>query len=129
MCGIMDQYIVAMGQRPPRCSSDCARLENHDVPIQLGDVSVLICDTRVKHELSSSEYNLRRAECCAPRTFWRSPCRRAHAARRQRRRFRTARHRAARRGAQPLSPRRDENARTLSAADALAAEICTPWAS
>jgi galactokinase len=26
-------------------------------------VSVLICDTRVKHELSSSEYNLRRAEC------------------------------------------------------------------
>jgi galactokinase len=26
-------------------------------------VSVLVCDTRVKHELSSSEYNLRRAEC------------------------------------------------------------------
>jgi galactokinase len=33
------------------------------VPLELGAVSVLICDTRVKHELSSSEYNLRRAEC------------------------------------------------------------------
>ena len=42
---------------------DCRTLETKSVPIKLAGVSVLICDTRVKHELSSSEYNLRRAEC------------------------------------------------------------------
>jgi len=63
MCGIMDQYIAALGQRDAALLIDCRSLETQSVPIRLGDVSVLICDTRVKHELSSSEYNLRRAEC------------------------------------------------------------------
>jgi galactokinase len=63
MCGIMDQYIAAMGQADAALLIDCRTLETKTVPIRLGDVSVLICDTRVKHELSSSEYNLRRAEC------------------------------------------------------------------
>jgi galactokinase len=63
MCGIMDQYIAAMGQTGAALLIDCRTLETKTVPIRLGDVSVLICDTRVKHELSSSEYNLRRAEC------------------------------------------------------------------
>jgi galactokinase len=63
MCGIMDQYIAAMGQEGAALLIDCRTLETKSVPIRLGDVSVLICDTRVKHELSSSEYNLRRAEC------------------------------------------------------------------
>ncbi len=63
MCGIMDQYIAAMGQEDAALLIDCRTLETQSVPIRLGDVSVLICDTRVKHELSSSEYNLRRAEC------------------------------------------------------------------
>jgi galactokinase len=63
MCGIMDQYIAAMGQADAALLIDCRTLETQTVPIRLGDVSVLICDTRVKHELSSSEYNLRRAEC------------------------------------------------------------------
>jgi galactokinase len=63
MCGIMDQYIAAMGHEDAALLIDCRSLETRSVPIRLGDVSVLICDTRVKHELSSSEYNLRRAEC------------------------------------------------------------------
>jgi len=63
MCGIMDQYIAAMGKAGAALLIDCRSLETTSVPLQLGDVSVLICDTRVKHELSSSEYNLRRAEC------------------------------------------------------------------
>lgn len=63
MCGIMDQYIAAMGQRDAALLIDCRSLETRSVPIRLGEVSVLVCDTRVKHELSSSEYNLRRAEC------------------------------------------------------------------
>jgi galactokinase len=52
-----------MGQQDAALLIDCRTLETKTVPIRLGDVSVLICDTRVKHELSSSEYNLRRAEC------------------------------------------------------------------
>ncbi|MES1184500.1 MAG: galactokinase [Myxococcales bacterium] len=63
MCGIMDQYIAAMGQTDAALLIDCRSLETRSVPIRLNDVSVLVCDTRVKHELSSSEYNLRRAEC------------------------------------------------------------------
>jgi galactokinase len=63
MCGIMDQYIAAMGQTDAALLIDCRSLETRSVPIRLSDVSVLVCDTRVKHELSSSEYNLRRAEC------------------------------------------------------------------
>ena len=63
MCGIMDQYIAAMGREDAALLIDCRSLETRTVPVRLADVSVLICDTRVKHELSSSEYNLRRAEC------------------------------------------------------------------
>jgi galactokinase len=63
MCGIMDQYIAAMGHEDAALLIDCRTLETQSVPIRLGHVSVLVCDTRVKHELSSSEYNLRRAEC------------------------------------------------------------------
>jgi galactokinase len=63
LCGIMDQYIAAMGQDGAALLIDCRSLQTQTVPIRLNGVSVLICDTRVKHELSSSEYNLRRAEC------------------------------------------------------------------
>jgi galactokinase len=63
MCGIMDQYIAALGQDSTALLIDCRSLETRQVPVRLDGVSVLICDTRVKHELSSSEYNLRRAEC------------------------------------------------------------------
>jgi galactokinase len=63
LCGIMDQYIAALGQRDAALLIDCRSLVTRSVPLALGSASVLICDTRVKHELSSSEYNLRRAEC------------------------------------------------------------------
>jgi len=38
-------------------------LQTKRVPLELGGARVLVCDTKVKHELSSSEYNVRRAEC------------------------------------------------------------------
>jgi galactokinase len=63
LCGIMDQYIAALGQADAALLIDCRSLETRSVPLVLGTARVLICDTRVKHELSSSEYNLRRAEC------------------------------------------------------------------
>jgi galactokinase len=63
LCGIMDQYIAALGKTDAALLIDCRSLETKTVPIRLQGVSVLVCDTRVKHELSSSEYNLRREEC------------------------------------------------------------------
>lgn len=63
LCGIMDQYIAALGERDAALLIDCRSLEPRRVPLRLGTARVLVCDTKVKHELSSSEYNVRRAEC------------------------------------------------------------------
>jgi galactokinase len=63
MCGIMDQFIASLGQADHALLIDCRSLEPEAVPLSLPGVVVLICDTRVKHELASSEYNKRRAEC------------------------------------------------------------------
>jgi galactokinase len=62
-CGIMDQYIAALGEEGHALLIDCRSLEQRAVPMHLEGVSVLVCDTRVKHDLASSEYNLRRADC------------------------------------------------------------------
>ncbi|MEO8900379.1 MAG: galactokinase [Polyangiaceae bacterium] len=62
-CGIMDQYIVALGQESRALLIDCRSLVAEPVRFELGSACVLVCDTRVKHELSSSAYNERRREC------------------------------------------------------------------
>jgi galactokinase len=41
---------------------DCRSLESQALPLP-GDVSVVVCNTMVKHELASSEYNARREQC------------------------------------------------------------------
>jgi galactokinase len=63
ICGIMDQYIAALGQADHALLIDCRSLEPTAVPLTLPGLAMVICDTQVKHELSSSEYNKRRAEC------------------------------------------------------------------
>jgi galactokinase len=65
LCGIMDQYVVALGQLDRALLIDCRSLEFSAVPLELGTACVLICDTKVKHELSSSAYNERRQQCVA----------------------------------------------------------------
>jgi galactokinase len=62
-CGIMDQLIAACGSRGHALLIDCRSLETSLIPLDTSDTAIAICDTRVKHELSSSEYNRRRAEC------------------------------------------------------------------
>ncbi len=63
LCGIMDQYIAALGRADHALLIDCRSLAFTPVPLQLGTACVLICDTQVKHELSSSAYNERRHQC------------------------------------------------------------------
>lgn len=63
MCGIMDQYIAALGRGGTALLIDCRTLEATHIPIDTSHTAIVICDSRVKHELASSEYNQRRAEC------------------------------------------------------------------
>jgi galactokinase len=63
LCGIMDQYVCALGRAGHALLIDCRSLEPQFVPLDLKHAEIVVCDTRVKHELASSEYNRRREEC------------------------------------------------------------------
>lgn len=63
LCGIMDQYICALGREDQALLIDCRSLEPKFVPLELKGAQIVVCDTRVKHQLASSEYNQRRQEC------------------------------------------------------------------
>jgi hypothetical protein len=62
-CGIMDQFVAAMGRRRTALLIDCRTLATIHIPLDAARAAVCICDTRVKHTLATSEYNTRRAEC------------------------------------------------------------------
>lgn len=38
-------------------------METFQIPFQSGDLAVLICNSNVRHELSDSQYPVRRAQC------------------------------------------------------------------
>ncbi|XP_026725361.1 galactokinase-like [Trichoplusia ni] len=62
-CGIMDQYIVTMGKKDHALLIDCRSLEAQQIPMELGELAVLVTNTNVKHQLTGSEYPTRRAQC------------------------------------------------------------------
>jgi galactokinase len=61
--GIMDQFIAAFGLAGYALLLDCRLLMMRQIPLDTSEIVIAICDSRVKHELSSSEYNKRREEC------------------------------------------------------------------
>lgn len=61
-CGIMDQFISALGKKDHALFLDCRDYSTKDVPLPEGLV-VLIVNSNVKHELTGSEYPERRASC------------------------------------------------------------------
>ncbi len=61
--GIMDQFIAALGRAGHALLIDCRTLRTEAIPMDTRETLIVICDSRVKHELSASEYNERRAEC------------------------------------------------------------------
>jgi galactokinase len=63
LCGIMDQFVAALAEARHALLIDCRSLEAEPVPLDTTEAAFVVSDTRVKHELSSSEYNVRRAEC------------------------------------------------------------------
>ncbi len=60
--GIMDQFVSLFGREQKALMLDCRSLEFKLLPLP-DNVRLIICNTMVKHELASSEYNERRAQC------------------------------------------------------------------
>ena len=69
-CGIMDQFIAVFGSEGHALMLDCRSLEYQTLSIP-SDVRLVICNSMVKHELASGEYNRRRADCEAGVTIFR----------------------------------------------------------
>jgi galactokinase len=63
--GIMDQYAALLCQPNAALFIDCRSLEARSVPLDLAGagLTLLVCDTGVHRELSSTAYNNRRAVC------------------------------------------------------------------
>ncbi len=61
--GIMDQFVVASGRAGHALLIDCRALSAEAIPLNLGGMEIIVCNSGVKHSLASSEYNTRRAEC------------------------------------------------------------------
>jgi galactokinase len=62
-CGIMDQFISALGREGHLLLLDCRTRKTEIVPLQDPSIALLIINTNVKHELSGGEYAERRAQC------------------------------------------------------------------
>ena len=62
MCGIMDQFISCFGRDKHALLIDCRSLSHELLPIS-DEVKIVICNTKVKHNLAGGEYNQRRASC------------------------------------------------------------------
>ena len=60
--GIMDQFVSAHGECGHALMLDCRSLDYELIPLPQS-VSLVICNTGVKHELAGGEYNVRRREC------------------------------------------------------------------
>ena len=61
--GIMDMFASMMGKADHVIKIDCRSLEYTYAPLRMEGISIVLCDSRVKHSLVTSEYNTRRAEC------------------------------------------------------------------
>lgn len=62
-CGIMDQFASAMGKEGHAIFLDTDTLDYEYVPVELGNIQLIITNSNVKHSLVSSAYNERRQEC------------------------------------------------------------------
>ena len=62
-CGIMDQFAAMKGKSNHVIKLDCRNLEYEYLPFEAKDYQLLLCNSNVKHNLVSSEYNKRRKQC------------------------------------------------------------------
>ncbi|NVJ87781.1 MAG: galactokinase [Algoriphagus sp.] len=62
-CGIMDTYASAFGKAKTALLLDCRTNQHEEIALDLGEYSVLLVNSNVKHSLADSAYNQRRAAC------------------------------------------------------------------
>ena len=62
-CGIMDQYASVMSRADHVILLDCLSLESNYIPIDLNPYKIILLNTKVSHNLATSEYNIRKEEC------------------------------------------------------------------
>lgn len=62
-CGIMDQFASVMSRQGHVIFLDCQSLEYQQIPIQFAPYKMIMLNTKVSHNLASSEYNTRKREC------------------------------------------------------------------
>ncbi len=61
--GIMDQFTSLYALRGHAILLDCRLLEGRNIPLNFHQYQIMICDSRVRHALASSQYNQRRRDC------------------------------------------------------------------
>jgi galactokinase len=61
-CGIMDQFVACHARAGYALLLDCRSLEYECLSLP-ADVEIVVCNTMVKHDLATGEYNQRRADC------------------------------------------------------------------
>ncbi len=62
-CGIMDQFASVMGKAGHAILLDCRSLDYEMIPINLNPYKIILLNTKVVHNLASSEYNVRKRQC------------------------------------------------------------------
>ncbi|GAB5474193.1 MAG: galactokinase [Maribacter sp.] len=62
-CGIMDQFASVMSKKGTVILLDCRSLDYQHIPIHIAPYRIIMLNTKVSHNLASSEYNTRRQEC------------------------------------------------------------------
>ncbi|MFS4491373.1 galactokinase [Maribacter sp. 2308TA10-17] len=62
-CGIMDQFASVMSKQGNVILLDCQSLQYQHIPIDINPYKIIMLNTKVSHNLASSEYNTRRKEC------------------------------------------------------------------
>ena len=61
--GIMDQFAVLHGKANHFIKLDCQSMTFQYFPYRRQNVSIVLCDTKVSHNLADSEYNIRYQQC------------------------------------------------------------------
>jgi galactokinase len=62
-CGILDQFCALFGKVGHLLFLDCHTLEHEEIPIDAAGISLVACNSKVKHELVAGEYDSRRKQC------------------------------------------------------------------
>jgi len=62
-CGIMDQFINIFGKDKTVLKIDCRSLEYQYFSFQRNDLRIILCETPMRRDLATSEYNIRRHQC------------------------------------------------------------------